>query len=51
MELELLIHIGIDTISMAGDGFESFVSKGQHVTQGEKLSTFDIEKIKKQDMN
>lgn len=49
--IELLIHIGIDTISMSGDGFESFVSKGQHVTQGEKLSTFDIEKIKKNDLD
>lgn len=49
--IELLIHIGIDTVSMSGDGFESFVSKGQHVAQGEKISTFDIEKIKKNDLD
>lgn len=44
--VELLIHIGIDTVSMSGNGFESFVSKGQKVAQGEKLGTFDRDKIK-----
>ncbi|MGX7025014.1 sucrose-specific PTS transporter subunit IIBC [Vagococcus hydrophili] len=44
--VELLIHIGIDTVSMSENGFESFVSKGQKVAQGEKLGTFDRDKIK-----
>ena len=46
-DTELLIHIGVDTVQMNGDGFECFVSEGDQVKAGDKLIAFDIEKIKK----
>lgn len=45
--VELLIHIGMDTVEMNGEGFEKFVEQGQEVKKGQKLVAFDIEKIKK----
>ncbi|MBQ1492913.1 MAG: PTS glucose transporter subunit IIA, partial [Blautia sp.] len=45
-EMELLIHVGVDTVNMKGDGFELFVKEGDTVKKGQKLITFDIEKIK-----
>lgn len=44
---ELLMHIGIDTVRMNGDGFEVFVAENDKVVKGQKLVAFDIEKIKK----
>lgn len=44
--IEILIHIGIDTVKMKGKGFVSKVKKGQKVNQGALLATFDIAKIK-----
>ena len=46
-DMELLIHVGVDTVNMKGDGFELFVAEGDKVKKGQKLITFDIEKIKK----
>lgn len=43
---ELLLHIGIDTVDMQGDGFQYLVSEGQEVTAGTPLIQFDREKIK-----
>ena len=43
--MELLIHVGIDTVAMNGDGFECFVQEGQQVKAGDKLIAFDREKI------
>ena len=43
--MELLIHVGVDTVAMQGDGFECFVQEGQQVKAGDKLITFDREKI------
>lgn len=43
--LEILIHIGIDTVDMRGEGFEVLVSQGQKVKAGEKLIRFNPEKI------
>lgn len=43
---EILIHIGIDTVTMEGKGFESFVSSGDHVKEGDLLIRFDLDKIK-----
>ncbi len=42
---ELLIHVGIDTVAMKGDGFETLVEKGQTVTEGTPLLRFDRAKI------
>lgn len=43
---ELLLHIGIDTVSMNGKGFTQNVSVGQHVKAGDLLGTFDRTAIK-----
>ena len=44
--IELLIHVGVDTVDMGGDGFELLVQEGQHVKAGQELIKFDPEKIK-----
>lgn len=44
--VEVLLHIGVDTVTLRGDGFESFVSQGQHVIAGEALMRFDRNKVK-----
>ena len=43
--MELLIHIGVDTVDMNGDGFTLLVSEGQKVKAGTPLIRFDKEKI------
>lgn len=43
---EVLIHIGIDTVNLKGEGFESFVKQGQTVKAGDKLGTVDLAKVK-----
>lgn len=45
--VELLIHVGVDTVKMQGDGFQVFVTEGQKVKTGEKLLKFDRDKIRK----
>ncbi|HEP2486872.1 PTS system sucrose-specific transporter subunit IIA [Streptococcus pyogenes] len=42
---EILLHIGIDTVSMAGDGFAPLVTAGQMVKKGDLLGQFDPSKI------
>ncbi|MBO0457984.1 PTS glucose transporter subunit IIA [Enterococcus hulanensis] len=44
---EVLIHIGIDTVSMKGEGFVKHVSEGDQIKQGDLLIDFDPEIIKK----
>lgn len=43
---ELLLHIGIDTVDMNGDGFKYLVKEGQRVKMGTPLISFDRQKIK-----
>ena len=43
---ELLLHIGIDTVDIQGDGFQYLVAEGQEVKAGTPLIRFDREKIK-----
>ena len=43
---EYLIHIGVDTVNLNGEGFEAFVKDGDRVKKGDKLIGFDIEYIK-----
>ena len=45
--LELLIHVGVDTVKMNGDGFKPAVAEGDTVKKGDLLLNFDIDKIKK----
>ncbi|MGX7262361.1 beta-glucoside-specific PTS transporter subunit IIABC [Enterococcus crotali] len=49
--VELLIHIGIDTVQLNGDGYEYFVEKGQKIKLGDKLIEFDLEKISEKGYN
>lgn len=44
--IEVLIHIGLDTVALKGEGFETFVSVGQSVTIGTPLISFDLELLK-----
>ena len=43
---EILLHIGIDTVKLSGEFFESHVSDGQEIHKGDLLISFDIEKIR-----
>lgn len=44
-EMELLIHVGVDTVDMNGDGFECLVKTGDEVKAGQLLMKFDRAKI------
>ncbi|MBU3182053.1 sucrose-specific PTS transporter subunit IIBC [Clostridium psychrophilum] len=44
--LEILIHIGIDTVKMNGEGFKSFVKNGDMIKKGQKLVEFDLDLVK-----
>lgn len=49
--IKLLIHIGIDTIELKGEGFASHLEKGMSVKQGDILIEFDPEYIKDEGYN
>ncbi len=44
--LELLLHIGIDTVKLHGKGFTVFVKDGQHLRKGEKMMELDLAYLK-----
>ncbi len=44
--MEILIHVGIDTVKLDGHGFNVFVSEGDHVNRGDKLLSFDMKYIR-----
>ena len=44
--MELLIHIGINTVELNGKYFTSHVKNGDHVKKGQLLVSFDMEKVK-----
>lgn len=48
-DMELLIHVGVDTVSMNGDGFEVLVSMDQKVSCGQPILKFDKAKIQAAD--
>ena len=43
---QILMHCGINTVSMNGEGFEVYVEEGQEIKQGDKLIKMDLEKVK-----
>ena len=45
--VEILMHIGMDTVNLEGKGFEGYVSQGDQLKVGDKLISFDIDMIKK----
>ena len=48
-DMEVLFHVGVDTVAMNGDGFECLVSEGDTVKAGQPLIKFDRAKIKAAD--
>ena len=49
--MEVLIHIGVNTVNMQGEGFTAFVEEGAEVKAGQKLLGFDREAIAKAGYN
>lgn len=45
--MELFLHIGLDTVTLEGEGFEIFTSVGQKVNKGDKLICFDYDLLEK----
>lgn len=44
--VEVLIHIGLNTVQLEGRGFESFIKQGDRITKGQTILKFDIDVIK-----
>jgi phosphoenolpyruvate-protein phosphotransferase len=42
---EILLHVGIDTVTLGGEGFEVHVRKGDRVRAGDKLLTLDLDRV------
>lgn len=45
-DMEILIHAGVDTVEMNGEGFTNEVREGQTVKKGDLLLTMDLEKVR-----
>jgi len=43
--LEILLHLGMDTVKLAGEGFTCLVTKGQKVKAGEKIMEMDLDLV------
>ncbi|PSL43271.1 PTS system IIA component (Glc family) [Salsuginibacillus halophilus] len=46
--LDVLVHIGLETVSMNGDGFEAHVGEGDSVNAGDLMVEFDVDKVNEQ---
>lgn len=49
--VEVLIHIGVNTVKLKDGEFESFVQKGDHVVVGDTLISFDLEKLRNENID
>lgn len=49
--LEILVHIGIDTVNLNGTGFRTFAKEGQEVKQGQKLVEVDLNLLKERQID
>ncbi|NBJ67973.1 MULTISPECIES: PTS system trehalose-specific EIIBC component [Clostridia] len=49
--IELLIHIGLETVNLNGEGFDAFVKQGDRIQKGDTLLIFDMDLIKKKGFN
>ncbi|WP_228489158.1 PTS sugar transporter subunit IIA [Raineyella fluvialis] len=45
--VEVLVHVGIDTVQMKGEGFSPKVTRGQRVEQGDLLAEVDLDAVQK----
>jgi len=45
--VEVLVHVGVDTVNMNGDGFQVWVKANEHVNAGDPVLTFDRDKVAK----
>lgn len=48
---EILVHIGVNTVSMEGDGFKAFVKQNDKVKEGDLLIEFDLNAIKEKNLD
>ncbi len=44
--LDVLIHIGVDTVNMGGSGFEALVKEGEKVKAGDPLARADLDRVR-----
>ncbi len=49
--LEVLVHIGLDTVALKGEGFKRLVEEGQSVSVGKPIISADLEYIKREGKN
>ena len=46
-EAEILVHVGLETVALKGEGFKAFIKEGDTVKAGQKLLEFDLDILKK----
>ena len=49
--VEILVHIGIDTVRLKGKGFTKYVEQGSHVRPGDKIISFDPRYLHDEDLD